>query len=29
MLYVRNVHLRKAKHIHYRQTHLLIREDDT
>jgi hypothetical protein len=29
MLYVRNVHLTKAKHIHKRQTHFLVREDVT
>jgi hypothetical protein len=29
MLYVRYVHLTKAKHIHNRQTHLLVREDVT
>jgi hypothetical protein len=29
MLYVRNVYLRKAKHVHKRQTHLLVRENVT
>jgi hypothetical protein len=29
MLYVRDVYLTKAKHIHKRQTHLLVREDVT
>jgi hypothetical protein len=27
MLYVRNVHLMKGKHIHNRQTQLLLRKD--
>jgi hypothetical protein len=29
MLYVQNVQLTKAKHIHKRQSHLLVREDVT
>jgi hypothetical protein len=27
MLYVRHVHLTKAKHIHKKETHPLVRED--
>jgi hypothetical protein len=29
MLYLRNEHLRKTKHIHKREPHLLVREDVT